>query len=347
MLIARLRYWARRLSWLLLLVTAGSHASPWLSSRPFHLVMQTEIVRPFAAEVLISPTDATALMFASSNNASQQFVIGSLSKQITAALLLRQVEQGRVSLTDRPEQYLPELPEEWQGRITLAQMLNHTSGIVALSKPLAEQPGQFRYSNLGYDLLGQIIEKVGKRPYSEQVMALFRLCEMSHSFAPDQRRPLSSAANLAPGQTERQDGTLVVVAQSLPQASVPSGGIVSSAPDLAAWNRCLYQSDRVLADNGRMLIPTSTRQHRWGKLGYAAGLQVAETDAGLEYSHSGYVPGYIATMSYYPQHQVTLVILENVSWYPGNMLRVFGIHDRLRNELIRQLANKFISEEQG
>ncbi|BDY04482.1 serine hydrolase domain-containing protein [Ferrimonas sp. YFM] len=345
MLTVRLRYLARRLSWLLLLVTAGSHASSWLSSQPFHTLMLSQTERPFPGDVLISPEGATELVFASSDNAGQQFVIGSLSKQITAALLLRLVEQGRVNLTDRPEQYLPDLPEQWQGRITLGQMLNHTSGIIALNRPLAEQPGQFRYSNLGYDLLGQIIEKVGQRPYAEQAKALFYLCDMRHSFAPSQRHPVSAAARLAPGERERQDGKRVAVERPLPQASVPSGGIVSSTSDLAAWNRCLYQSDKVLADTGSMLNPTSQRPHRWGKLGYASGLQVAETDAGIEYSHSGYVPGYISTMTYYPEHKVTLVILENVSWYPGDMPRVFGIHDRIRNELIRQLASKPISKD--
>lgn len=310
-------------------------------------VMQDKAERPFDAQVLISPSDQADIRLASPAKAQRQFVIGSLSKQITAALLLRLVEQGRASLTDPPEKYLPDLPQEWQSHLTLGQMLNHTSGIVALDKPLTGEPGRFRYSNLGYDLLGQIIESVGEGSYAEQAMVLFRLCQMTHSFAPGSPHPISSAANLAPGQTERQDGTLVALEQPLPQASVPSGGIVSSAPDLAAWNRCLYQSDRVLEDKGSMLMPTSTRQHRWGTLGYAAGLQVAETDAGIEYSHSGYVPGYIATMSYYPQHQVTLVILENVSWYPGNMPRVFGMHDRFRNELIRQLANRSNSEDQG
>lgn len=63
----------------------------------------------------------------------------------------------------------------------------------------------------------------------------------------------------------------------------------------------------------------------------------------LEWSHSGYIPGFISTVSYYPKEDVTMVLLENTSWMPDDMDRVFYYHDHLRKVLIGKILN--VSEE--
>ena len=112
--------------------------------------------------------------------------IGSVSKQFTAALVLRLVDRGRLSLTDPVGRHLKGLRPEWNA-ITVEQLLNHTSGLardymqvaraaenlggdaliaMAARDTLVTKPGTVHaYSNTGYMLLGVLIEKVAGKPY--------------------------------------------------------------------------------------------------------------------------------------------------------------------------------------
>ncbi|NJN78950.1 MAG: beta-lactamase family protein [Saprospiraceae bacterium] len=90
-----------------------------------------------------------------------QFVIGSISKQITAVLVLRAYENGKLKLDDKINRYLVEINQPWAAEITVHQLLTHTHGIVDLNEPLAFKAGsQFQYSQLGYELLARILEKL-------------------------------------------------------------------------------------------------------------------------------------------------------------------------------------------
>jgi CubicO group peptidase (beta-lactamase class C family) len=111
---------------------------------------------------------------------------GSVAKQFTAALLLRQVDRGRLALTDPIGRHLAGLPPE-AGAVTIEQLLNHTSGLqqsaivparrfedlpretllaMAVSDKPAAPPGtRFAYSNAGYTVLGILVEKLYGKPY--------------------------------------------------------------------------------------------------------------------------------------------------------------------------------------
>ncbi len=295
--------------------------------------------RRFSGQVLIAKGHQSYYSYSTLPAPNRQFLIGSLSKQITAAIVLQQIKAGTLQLNQPIKAYLPSLPSGWSKQITLAHLLNHTSGLTHPDTAPVHPPGStFQYSNWGYDLLAQAAEHVSGQNYGTLTQTLFERCQLTQSFAPSSTRPALQAKNLIPGYFERELGKPELVESDFPLSSVPSGGIIATASDLVSWNQCLYQSGTI-ADNITLLTtPTATRQHRWGSLGYGAGLQITTTPAGLEYSHSGYVPGYISTMAYYPDHNVSLVILENVAWYPGDMQRVFGIHDRIRAALIENLS---------
>ena len=119
------------------------------------------------------------------------FRIGSLTKQFTAAAVMRLVQEGRIALNDTIQRFLPTFPTRGH-RATIRQLLAHTSGIrswtsiegwdsnrhapqdsvVALiaSQPFDFPPGQrWQYSNSGYYLLGVILERVTGRPYDQVV----------------------------------------------------------------------------------------------------------------------------------------------------------------------------------
>jgi len=327
--------------------TAQSDASQSYSSKSassksylaqFEPLISEHKDRPFSGELLIS-RGSDPLYHYNSHEALEgpQYIVGSISKQITAALVQQQIEQGRLSVSAKLGDYLQQ--DAALDAMPLMQLLNHTAGLQKGDKPpVSPSDGQFRYSNQGYNLLGQAVEKVSGRSYAQLAQSMFDQCGMKDSFAPVGDKQLERATGLVAGFFERVPGTLEPVPKSFPVESVPSGGVVSTVKDLARWNRCLYQTDKVASDSVLLSTPTSVRKHRWGDLGYGAGLQITETAAGPEYSHSGYVLGYISTMTYYPKHDISLILLENVAWNPGDMQRVFGLHDQLRNRLVQRLA---------
>jgi CubicO group peptidase (beta-lactamase class C family) len=106
---------------------------------------------------------------------------GSIAKQFTATLLLKQVDRGGLALTDPIGKHLGALPAE-AGAVTIEQLLNHTSGLqraaivparrfesvspeALLDMAVSDKPGaspgaRFEYSNAGYTILGLLIEKL-------------------------------------------------------------------------------------------------------------------------------------------------------------------------------------------
>lgn len=263
-------------------------------------------------------------------DADTRFVIGSLSKQITAAMVLIKAQKQRLHLDKPISRYIPNLPPEWADRVTIRHLLNHTSGIVALDKPLKSPPGsQFAYSNLGYDLLGEIITSQPAKNYLGLAKLVFKYCDMSKSKAYGQ-------FGLVDGFVELKDGKLTKVNKRLKEESIPSGGIISTVNDLIKWNQCLHGGKLFKNDQYQQMVTNAaTRKHRWGDLGYGFGLQLGKNGGQTEYSHSGYVPGYIATMTYHPETKTTMVLLENTSWHTEDMSRVFYYHDKLRQALVK------------
>lgn len=270
--------------------------------------------------------------------AQRQFIIGSQSKQITAALVLQAADQQRLALTDPLSKFLPEQRERFGDAITIKHLLEHSSGLGQGGTAPTTAPGStFAYSNTGYDLLGEVLERIYGEPFAAQTARLFRRCEMTHSFAPSAQQLTSKAPLLVAGLTERS-GQLVAAPLDVAFSNNPSGRLVSSAGDLIRWQQCLHQQALLTPSSyQQMTSPQMLRPHRWGALGYGFGLQISKADGLTEYSHSGFVEGYISTTLYYPQFATGVVLLEPLSLDPVDMQRAFYYHDQVRLALRAQL----------
>lgn len=292
--------------------------------------------RPFSGVVLVASGDRIVGRYragfadpARSQPITEQsrFVIGSLSKQITAALVLREAEAGRLTLDDAIVRYLPlGLP----ATVHVRHLLNHTSGLRAIDEPLAREPGvSFEYSNLGYDLLGQLVEHTSGQPFSQAVKRLLAACDILGPGTLDS----SNESSLVVGFGESAEGRLSPLPQPSELREHPaSGGLIASAGEFLRWSRCL-QSKRAVSPSSLQAMTTAstTRAHRWGALGYGFGLQLLESDGLLELSHSGYVPGFVSTWLEYPNRCTTVVIFENLATPVTDMSRAFAPHDAIRN----------------
>ena len=265
-----------------------------------------------------------------------QFLIGSISKQFTATLVLKEIQAGTIQAQQTIRYYLPEFKQRWADSITVQQLLNHTSGITDWDKNLTSEPGsKFSYSNINYAILGKIIEKTSGQTYAALTARLFESCEMNSSTVPPGHGRKSNNKKLGKGHAETSSDKYqeenILDLLDLPMMGVPASGMISTAGDLAKWMDCLH-SGKLLADSTYQMMITNAvkRPHRWGELKYADGIQVDHLDGIAELSMSGYVPGYISTMIYYPKTKVSMVILENISPSPSDMNRVFYFHDQIR-----------------
>ncbi len=269
-------------------------------------------------------------------SAQHQLPIASISKQITAVLVLQAVAQGRLQLEQKVATTLPSQASQL-GDMTVRQLLNHTSGLGA---PVGSQRGAiFHYANQNYQWLARLLEAVYAEPFAAQTQRLFNRCQMSGSFAPTRDRPASGAPRFVIGQWLSKGQWQRVDVDQFPLDNVPAGGMVSHAADLIRWQQCLYQGALLPAAQLRELVtPGPQRQgHRWGVLHYGLGIQVSQQDGLQEYSHGGYLPGYMLTLLYYPQFDLSLVIWQPQSGDGSTVNADLAQQDALRAELRRQL----------
>ncbi|KAA2239767.1 beta-lactamase family protein [Chitinophaga agrisoli] len=261
-----------------------------------------------------------------------QFYIGSISKQITAVLALQQLSTGGLVLDSPIHRYLPQLTAPWADSVTIYHLLSHTSGIKSPDQPLAFTPGsKFAYSNLGYELLAQCIEKSAGLSFEQLSNGLFRECKMAHSAFPDtyQGPGLVTGYALNGDTLQRLEGDL--------SGHAASGTFISTVDDLARWNECLHGKRH----NGMLLdqrsytamttpIDISLREHpAFGKMYYGYGITWVEQDDHEYTGQTGLIPGFVCMDFFDPTRHLSVVVLENTAWYPDDVKRLFHVHKEI------------------
>jgi D-alanyl-D-alanine carboxypeptidase len=256
-----------------------------------------------------------------------QFVIGSISKQITAVMVLREVDKGKIDLHVPVHKYVPEMKQTWLDSITVHQLLNHSSGITGWDEPLKFKPSTgFSYSGVGYELLAKIAENVSKKSYAELTSEVFKICGMKHSMSPK----LNQHKALVNSYESDSLGKTFKVENLLKDIQVAAGGMISTVGDLNLWNKNLH-GGKLLSKKSYELMtsPSSKRDHFiFGKVGYGYGFQIDTKGKTLEIGHSGYASGFASVNFYYPETKTNLIILENVAWdsKSGDLTEAFQHH---------------------
>jgi len=260
-----------------------------------------------------------------------QFVIGSISKQFTAVLLLKEYERGHVKLHVPIKNYLPDLTESWADTVTVHHLLTHMHGIIALDKPLSFQPGtQYAYSQIGYDLLAKITEKTSGKSFALQSKLLFKKCKMYNTFHPG----IKGYQNLVSGYTEKKNGK-VEPEDGTFENYVAAGSFISTARDLVLWNKSLHEG-KLLSGPIYKLMTTkqkgAVRNHPlFGVVDYGYGITVDTNDGILQLGQTGYSPGFVSMNFYFPETKTSIIALENVVWDEDNLKRTFRFHSELLN----------------
>ncbi|MGQ0798560.1 MAG: serine hydrolase domain-containing protein [Pseudomarimonas sp.] len=261
--------------------------------------------------------------------AADRFRIGSVTKPITAAGLLTLVDAGKVSLPDPLSKYLPDYPGG--AGITVAQLLNHTSGIKDYTAipgtwdgPIKRNlttvqlvdyfkneapdfaPGDaWSYSNSGYVLVGAVIEAASGHPWHLHLeQALFTPLAMHDTgYGAD---PYVIARQVKGYTTNgKAPQSPLQISMTQPHAA---GALVSSVDDLARFSRALHKG-RVLkpATYARMITPVGGAKD----IGYAFGFETNAVRGRPSLEHSGGIPGFTAHLTYVPGPDVTVAALHN------------------------------------
>ncbi len=259
---------------------------------------------------------------------NDQYIIGSISKQFTAVLVLQEAERGHIMLQLPIRTYLPELTQKWADSVTVHQLLTHTHGITALDKPLAFRPGtDFDYSQIGYDLLARIVEKTAKKSFAVMAAELFERSNMRSTFHPD----LKKQKNLVKGYTEQADGQLTVETKSSDNYPA-AGGFISTPADLLIWNTLLH-SGKLFTDSSyykNMITPYATRNHpAFGPVDYGYGITVTIKDNITQLGQTGFAPGFVSMDFYYPATKTSIIVLSNVARDAGDLPKTFLFHTQV------------------
>jgi CubicO group peptidase (beta-lactamase class C family) len=288
------------------------------------------------------------------NTPETRFRLGSITKQFTATLILQLVEQGKIKLDGKLSDYLPDYRKDVGEKVTIHQLLTHTSGIPSYtglpgfirdvsrnpytvdefvkkfaSNDLEFEPGsKFSYNNSGYFLLGAIIEKITGRPYEQVIKEkIFEPLGMKNSGYDHAATILEKRAS---GYIKTRDGYLNApyLDMSLPYAA---GSLYSTVEDLFLWDQALY-TDRLLSEQSKAVMYKPYLQN------YAYGWVITKAKLGsgpetvTSIGHNGGINGFNTLLVRYPEQRNLIVLLDNTS--QGASL------DRLAGELTNILYNQ-------
>jgi len=260
-----------------------------------------------------------------------RFRIGSVTKQFTAAAILRLAQDDRLSIDDPLAKYFPSYPGG--GKITLRHLLTHTSGLhnytahpdflMRVTQPIAPAdlvawfqddppdfaPGaEFRYSNTNYVLLGQIAEKVAGIPLGDYWQKQF--------FTPLGMTATGIWRNASPPEHAAQgysfiDGKLQPALNWDMTWAGGAGELYSTTGDLWRWTEAL-QGGKVLAPGGLQTMLTETTALKKETLTrYSMGLYHSELGGLPTIGHNGGLQGYLAALTWFPDEKVTVAVLGN------------------------------------
>uniref|UniRef100_UPI003218E020 serine hydrolase domain-containing protein n=1 Tax=Chryseobacterium sp. TaxID=1871047 RepID=UPI003218E020 len=248
-------------------------------------------------------------------DSSTVFAIGSVSKQFTAVMILLQMEQGKLNVTDKVSKYLKEFQIKEYENITIHQLLNHTSGLNMLGGKLMFKSGtDFYYSNDGFNALGKIVETVSGKSYNDNALELFKKAGMTQSSTGDIFKGNHFASAYLGNVNQAQEVPNMPKRLGGKEIGTPAGGILSTIQDLHIWNNALYGGKILKPETLKVFMAKSAeRRHAiFGKMGYAYGIML-NIGKPNSYFHSGYIKGSPSLNIYYPETKTSVIILSNIA----------------------------------
>ncbi len=291
------------------------------------------------------------------NRTDTKFMIGSVSKPLTATLVLIQVQKGLISLDKTIEDYLPEFKNKPAAAVTIRQLLSHTSGIpnydilkdffprisrqnfsrqdyikVFMDSALAFKPGtHYAYSSWGYFTLGYILERVTNKTYA-QLMAddIFKKIGMSNSGS-------YYHTQIVPNRATGYDYSFGGYTSSDfrdQSNTMGTGDIYSTVEDLFKFHLALSNNSLLNAALTAEMFAPGIELAQYGYGWFNKQFKYTAADSVMSNFHLGMTDGFISFIRRVPSTNSVVVILCNSS--PTDFFGITG-------NLYKVLYNKPVS----
>jgi CubicO group peptidase (beta-lactamase class C family) len=271
----------------------------------------------------------------------QRFQIGSITKQFVAAAVMLLVEDGKMALDDPISKYLGSVPAAW-APITVRQILNHTSGlqqdiddsvytqadshgayssdqmlaVMETYMPRTTPGASYSYSNLGYELMGVIIEKASGMFFGDLIQnRIFTPLGMSSA------RIIgfdNSAASATGYVMQNSKVTPLLMSSVTPGGQswyrTGAGGIEMSASDMAKWDASL-SSGQILKKSSLDQIWTPGPLVQVGEgytIHYGLGWFLSDYNGHPKVYHSGGMPAFTSDYLRYTNDKLSVIVLTNL-----------------------------------
>lgn len=275
---------------------------------------------------------------------STRFRLASISKQFTAAAVLKLQDEGRLRTSDAVCKWIQPCPEAW-GSLTVSHLLSHRSGIPdlmarpawgerrvteasleeltseTLSYGLQFSPGsRIRYNNAGFNLAADIVERASGMSFAAYLdTVFFRPLGMKDTGLGD---VAADGGVIAMGYANLREG---LIPQTRPNVSivVGAGALYSTLDDLHKWMRALHQGQvlsaaayaEMTADHAPPLQEGDTRrpERQWGYGVFVMplGIEVQPSFHDRQIFHTGSWAGFRNLATYQPESDVTVIVLSN------------------------------------
>ena len=279
-----------------------------------------------------------------------RMLAGSTGKTFAAATATQLVKEGKIGLDDKIEKYLGKEP--WFNRlpnakdITIRMLMNHTSGLVRYefkqeftdyltahpmkvwtpeerlaylfdAKAPFEAGKGWDYSDTNYIVLGMIMERVmGKVFYDEARKRFIKKFKLNNTIAqegpvmPGVVQGYAGAGNPFGGKDAMiENGKFVVN----PQLEWTGGGWASTGQDLARWAKIIFEGKAYDPSLLPQVLDGVTAPMLGRDTKYGLCVIIRNTPAGVSYGHSGFFPGYVTDMMYFPDKKIAVAVQVNTS----------------------------------
>lgn len=287
------------------------------------------------------------------------FRIGSITKQFTAAAILKLQELKRLNTNDSILDHLQEAPSSWR-TVKISNLLNHTSGIENYSeipddidsmdgsvshkyiinrvrnKILLFNPGEkWSYSNTNFYLLGMIIERASGKSYDSFLMdeLLGGLAPHNISYCYTDRLIANRVSGYAKAQGTNTNDLWINSAFINMLTPFSAGALCATAEDLVRWNLALSSGNIISPESYASMI-TNRKLNDGSPTNYGYGVGVLEGEDGVRIFHEGGIPGFRSSLVYYPEMKVCIAILINdESEEPFKVSKVLKTHIHIGQDL--------------
>ena len=287
-----------------------------------------------------------------------KFRIGSVTKQFTAAAIMKLAEQGKLAISDPLAKYFPGVPNA--EKITLRHLLTHTSGLhsytdrpdflTSVLQPIAPAdliasmqkdepefaPGtKFKYCNSGYFLLGEIVAKVSGQSLADYLRATF--------FEPLGMKDTGIYVNATPPPGAAlgyavNDGKATPALDWDMSWAGGAGAIYSTVGDLFRWTEALHGGRVVNAESLKAMTTPNPLPAGVDGLNYGFGLVVSEVQRLPTIWHNGGLHGWSSNLMWLPQQHMTFVALGNALPSAPGLAPAVVTHDMPKHFLAAEIA---------